>query len=96
MFPGRLGTLTHDYKRNGTTTLFAALNVTDGTVLADFKQQHRHKEWLSFLKTIDQTHPDVEIHIICDNYATHKHEKVQRWLKRNRRFHLHFTPTSSS
>jgi transposase len=96
MFPGQLGTLTHDYKRNGTTTLFAALNVTDGTVLADFKQQHRHKKWLSFLKTIDQTHPDVEIHIIFDNYATHKHEKVQRWLKRHRRFHLHFTPTSSS
>ena len=96
MFPGRLGTLTHDYQRNGTTTLFAALNVTDGTVLADFKQQHRHNEWLSFLKTIDQAHPDVEIHIICDNYATHKHEKVQRWLKRHRRFHVHFTPTSSS
>jgi transposase len=97
MFPGRLGTQTHDYKRNGTTTLFAALNVLEGYVLADFKPRHRHQEWLSFLKTIDEaTPPDKELHLICDNYATHKHEKVRRWLKRHPRFHIHFTATSSS
>ena len=96
MFPGRLGTMTHDYKRNGTTTLFAALNVFDGTVLADFKPRHRHQEWLDFLKQIDETYPDVELHVICDNYATHKHEKVRRWLARHPRFHVHFTPTSGS
>ncbi len=96
MFPGRLGTLTHDYKRNGTTTLFAAMNIADGSVLADFKQRHRHQEWLDFLKTIDEAYPAGELHIICDNYATHKHEKVRRWLKRHPRFHIHFTPTSSS
>ena len=96
MFPGRLGTLTHDYKRNGTTTLFAALNIADGQLLADFKQRHRHQEWLDFLKTIDTAYPEGELHVICDNYATHKHEKVRRWLKRHPRFHIHFTPTSSS
>lgn len=72
------------------------MNVTDGTVLADLKRQHRRKEWLSFLKTSDQTHPDVEIHIKCDNYVTHKHENVQRWLKRHPRCHVQFTPSSSS
>jgi transposase len=96
LFPGRLQTLTHDYKRNGTTTLFAAMNVADGTVLGDFKPRHRHREWLDFLKTIDETFPDVELHLICDNYATHKHAKVQRWLAKHPRFHIHFTPTSSS
>ena len=96
MFPGRLQTMTHDYKRNGTTTLFAAMNVADGTVLADFKPRHRHCEWLDFLKTIDETFPDVELHIICDNYATHKHKRVRKWLARHPRFHIHFTPTSSS
>lgn len=96
MFPGRRGTLTHDYKRNGTTTLFAAMNVADGSVLADFKQRHRHQEWLSFLKTIAAAYPDRELHIICDNYATHKHENVQRWLAKHPRIHVHFTPTSSS
>ena len=97
LFPGRLGTLTHDYQRHGTTTLFAALNIADGTVLADFKPRHRHREWLDFLKTIDEaTPPDLDIHVICDNYATHKHAKVQRWLQRHPRFHVHFTPTSSS
>jgi transposase len=97
MFPGRLGTLTHDYKRNGTTTLFAAYNIAEGTVLADFKQRHRHREWLDFLQTIDEaTDPELDIHIICDNYATHKHAKVRRWLARHPRFHVHFTPTSSS
>jgi transposase len=88
--------MTHDYKRNGTTTLFAALNVFDGTVLADFKPRHRHQEWLDFLKQIDEAYPDVELHVICDNYATHKHEKVRRWLARRPRFHVHFTPTSGS
>ncbi len=96
LFPGRLGTMTHDYKRNGTTTLFAALNVADGTVLADFKSKHRHVEWLDFLKSIEEAYPDGDLHIICDNYATHKHEKVRRWLKRRLRFHIHFTPTSGS
>jgi transposase len=96
IFPGRLETMTHDYKRNGTTTLFAALNVADGTVLGDFKPRHRHQEWLDFLKTIDETFPEMELHIVCDNYATHKHERVQRWLKRHPRFHVHFTPTSGS
>ena len=97
LFPGRLETRTHDYKRNGTTTLFAALNVLEGHVLADFKPRHRHQESLDFLKTIDAaTPPDKQLHLICDNYATHKHEKVRRWLKRHPRFHIHFTPTSSS
>ncbi|MEZ5941266.1 MAG: IS630 family transposase [Planctomycetaceae bacterium] len=96
MFPGRLGTLTHDYKRNGTTTLFAAMNIADGSVLADFKQRHRHQEWLDFLKTINAAYPEGELHIICDNDATHKHEKVRRWLQRHPRFHVHLTPTSSS
>lgn len=97
LFPGRLETRTHDYKRNGTTTLFAALDVLEGHVLADFKPRHRHQEWLDFLKTIDAAMPaDRELHLICDNYATHKHAKVQRWLKRHPRFHVHFTPTSSS
>jgi transposase len=97
MFPGRLGTLTHDYQRHGTTTLFAALNVADGTVLADFKPRHRHQEWLDFLKTIEAAvEPELDIHIICDNYGTHKHDKVQRWLARHPRIQVHFTPTSSS
>ncbi|HQX48401.1 MAG TPA: IS630 family transposase [Planctomycetaceae bacterium] len=96
MFPGRLKTMTHDYKRNGTTTLFAAMNVVDGTVLADFKPRHRHREWLDFLKTIDATYPTTELHIICDNYATHKHDRVKKWLAKRPRIHIHFTPTSSS
>lgn len=82
MFPGRLQTMTHDYKRNGTTTLFAAMNMADGTVLADFKPRHRHREWLDFLKTIDETFPDVELHIICDNYSTHKHARVHQVRRR--------------
>ena len=97
IFPGRLGTMTHDYKRNGTTTLFAALNVADGVVIADCMKRHRHQEWIKFLKRIDEsTPPDLDLHLIVDNYATHKHAKVQRWLKRHPRFHVHFTPTSSS
>ena len=94
---GRAGTMTHDYKRNGTATLFAALNTLDGKVIAMCDDRHRHQEWLRFLKVIDEiTPPDKALHIILDNYATHKHPKVQKWLARHPRFHLHFTPTSSS
>jgi transposase len=94
---GRCGTMTHDYKRNGTATLFAALNVADGTVISMCDDRHRHQEWLQFLRVIDQVTPGGKaLHLIADNYATHKHAKVQRWLKRHPRFHVHFTPTSSS
>jgi transposase len=97
LFPGRLGTMTHDYKRNGTTTLFAALSVTDGTLISQCQPRHRHQEWIKFLKTIDrETIPEYDLHLIVDNYATHKHPKVKAWLKRHPRFHIHFTPTSSS
>jgi transposase len=97
MHPGRLGTMTHDYKRHGTTTLFAALLVEDGLVIDKCLPRHRHQEWLKFLKHIDaSTDPDRELHLIVDNYATHKHPKVKRWLARHPRFHMHFTPTSSS
>ena len=94
---GRSGTLTHDYKRNGTTTLFAALNILDGSVIGTCMLKHRHQEWIRFLNQIKRAVPqDKQIHIICDNYATHKHEKVVNWLKRNKRFQMHFTPTSAS
>lgn len=94
---GRGATMTHDYKRNGTTTLFAALNTRNGEVMGMCMQKHRHQEWLRFLRNIHQvTPPDKQVHIICDNYATHKHTAVQRWLSRNQRFHVHFTPTSAS
>lgn len=94
---GRCGTMTHDYKRNGTATLFAALNVADGTVISMCDDRHRHQEWLRFLRVIDDVTPaEKEVHLIADNYATHKHEKVQRWLARHPRFHVHFTPTGSS
>jgi transposase len=94
---GRCGTMTHDYKRNGTATLFAAMNTLDGTVISMCDDQHRHQEWLKFLRVIDQVTPSSqEIHLIADNYATHKHPKVQRWLARHQRFHVYFTPTSSS
>lgn len=94
---GRCGTMTHDYKRHGTTTLFAALNVAEGKVISTCLPRHRHTEWLQFLRLIDdQTPKDKPLHLIADNYATHKHPKVQRWLKRHPRFHMHFTPTSSS
>lgn len=97
MYKGRGGTLTHDYKRNGTTTLFAALNVMDGTVLSTCLPRHRHQEWLKFLKQIDAATPgDQELHLIVDNYGTHKHPRVLSWLRRHARFHIHFTPTSSS
>src|SRR2546423_6461734 len=94
---GRCGTMTHDYKRNGTATLFAALNTLDGTVITMCDDRHRHQEWLKFLRVIDDVNPGRgEIHLIADNYATHKHPKVQKWLARHPRFHMHFTPTSSS
>jgi len=97
IYPGRCGTMTHDYKRNGTTTLFAALNVLEGLVIGTCMPRHRHQEWIKFLVQIDNsTPPDVDLHLIADNYATHKHPKVQRWLKRHPRFHMHFIPTSSS
>jgi transposase len=97
IYPGRCGTMTHDYKRNGTTTLFAALNVLEGLVIGNCMPRHRHQEWIKFLAQIDtSTPPDVDLHLIADNYATHKHPKVLSWLKRHPRFHMHFIPTSSS
>ncbi|HEY2469253.1 MAG TPA: IS630 family transposase [Terracidiphilus sp.] len=94
---GHCGTMTHDYKRNGTATLFAALNTLDGTVISMCDDRHRHQEWLKFLKVIEDVTPTgQEIHLIADNYATHKHPKVQKWLARHQRFHIYFTPTSSS
>jgi transposase len=89
--------MTHDYKRNGTTTLFAALNIARGEVYGLCQQKHRHQEWLRFLRIIDQTVPvGKEIHPICDNCSTHKHERVERWLEKHKRFHVRFTPTSAS
>lgn len=97
MVKGRGATMTHDYKRNGTTTLFAALNVLTGEVTGRCFDRHRHEEFLKFLKVIDAEVPKGQaVHLILDNYSTHKHAEVQRWLKRHKRFHLHFTPTSSS
>ena len=97
MKKGRAATMTHDYKRNGTTTLFAALNVLDGQVIAQCQQRHRHIEWLKFLRQIERETPaDKELHLIADNYATHKHPAVQRWLAKRPRIHMHFTPTSAS
>jgi transposase len=94
---GRADTMTHDYVRNGTTTLFAALNVAEGKLIGTCMAKHRHQEWLKFLRLIDhQTPHDLELHIIADNYATHKHPKVKTWLAKHPRFHMHFTPTSSS
>jgi transposase len=97
LFPGRLKTMTHDYKRNGTTTLFAAIELAEGRIIAECMPRHRHQEWLKFLKKIDtETPAGLDLHLIVDNYATHKHPKVQSWLKRHKRFHMHFIPTSSS
>ena len=94
---GRAATMTHDYKRNGTTTLFAALNVLDGQVIGQCQQRHTHAEWLKFLKKIDRETPkDKTLHLIADNYATHKHPVVQEWLAKHPRFVMHFTPTSAS
>jgi len=97
IIPGRCGTMTHDYKRNGTTTLFAAIDMAQGKVIASCMPRHRHQEWIKFLKQIDaETAKEMELHLIVDNYATHKHPKVKAWLKRHKRFHVHFIPTSSS
>jgi len=97
MKKGRCGTMTHDYVRHGTTTLFAALDVLEGKVIGGCFQRHRHEEFLKFLRQIDRETPlELALHLIVDNYGTHKHPRVQRWLARHRRFHLHFTPTSSS
>jgi transposase len=95
--PGRAGTMTHDYKRNGTTTLFAALNVLTGNVIGKCFARHRHDEFLRFLRIVDTQVPRrLQIHMILDNYGTHTHPDVQAWLAKHPRFHLHFTPTSSS
>ncbi len=94
---GRRGTMTHDYKRNGTTTLFAALSMLDGKVIGDCLPRHRHQEFIRFLKLVDsKTPPGTDLHLIVDNYGTHKHPRVHSWLRRHPRFHLHFIPTSSS
>jgi len=94
---GRCGTMTHDYKRNGTTTLFAALSMLDGKVIGDCMARHRHQEFIRFLKKIDGEAPaGMDLHLIVDNYGTHKHPRVKSWIRRHPRFHLHFIPTSSS
>ena len=94
---GRCGTMTHDYKRNGTTTLFAALSMLDGKVIGDCMPRHRHHELIRFLKKIDKETPfGFDLHLIVDNYCTHKHPQVKSWLKSHPRFYLHFTPTSAS
>lgn len=97
MTKGRAATMTHDYKRNGTTTLFAALDVLTGKVIGQCLPRHRHEEFLKFLRKIERETPKgLQVHLICDNYATHKHPDVNAWLSKHRRFHMHFTPTSSS
>ena len=97
MKPGRAGTMTHDYKRNGTTTLFAALNVLDGTIIGRNMKRHRHQEFIRFLNEVDaQVTKRKAIHAIVDNYATHKHPKVRQWLVKHPRWTFHFTPTSAS
>ncbi len=97
MKKGRCGTQTHDYKRNGTTTLFVALSMLDGKVIGDCMPRHRHQEFIRFLKKIDNETPaGLDLHLIVDNYGTHKHPRVKSWLRRHPRFHLHFIPTSSS
>lgn len=94
---GRCGTMTHDYVRHGTTTLFAAIELAKGRLIAACMKQHRHQEWIKFLKLIDtQTPANLDLHLIVDNYSTHKHIRVKSWLKRHPRFHIHFIPTSSS
>jgi len=97
MKPGRCGTMTHDYKRHGTTTLFAALNVLDGTVIGECLPRHRQDEFLRFLRRLDRATPKhLDIHLILDNYSTHKTPRVEQWFAQHPRFHRHFTPTSSS
>jgi transposase len=100
MLPMGLGYVegvTHDYVRHGTTTLFAALDIANGSVITQCKPKHRHQEFLAFLRHVDAQVPStLDVHLICDNYATHKHPRVRAWLARRARFHLHFTPTYSS
>ena len=97
MKKGRAGTMTHDFKRNGTTTLFAALDVLTGSIIGECLPRHRNQEFLKFLRKIDSQVPeDLEIHMILDNYSTHKHANIKAWLAKHPRFHFHFTPTSSS
>lgn len=97
MKKGRAGTWTHDYKRHGVTTLFAALDVATGKVIGQCMKQHRHQEWLKFLRSIDRATPKgLDLHLIADNYAAHKHPAVKAWLAKHPRFHMHFTPTSAS
>jgi transposase len=97
MKKGRCGTMTHDYKRHGTTTLFAALNILDGTVIGSCKKKHRHEEFLAFLKELDRKTPkELSLHLVLDNYGTHKHANVRAWLADHERFVLHFVPTSCS
>src|SRR6202023_3376004 len=95
--PGKCGTMTHDYKRNGTTTLFAALNILDGTVIGRCMNKHRHQEFIRFLNSVDRAVPSGKlIHAVIDNYATHKHPNVLKWLAAHPRWTFHFTPTSAS
>ncbi len=96
MQPGQIERRTHDYKRHGTTTLFAALEIATGQVTAAVKPRHRHQEFLAFLRQLDRTYPDQELHLVMDNYATHKTPEVKDWLARHKNFHVHFTPTSAS
>jgi transposase len=97
MYPGRCGTYTHDYVRHGTTNLFAALELAEGRLIGACMPRHRHQEWIKFLRLIDaETPAELDLHLIVDNYATHKHPQVQRWLQRHPRFQVHFIPTSSS
>ena len=94
---GRCGTMTHDYKRHGTTTLFAGMNVADGSIISTFMPTHNHQDWIRFLQLIHkQTPTDKDVHLILDNYSAHKTREVKAWLAKHPRFHLHFTPTSSS
>ena len=94
---GRCGTMTHDYKRNGTTSLFAALEVLQGKVIGECYERHRHQEFLKFLRRLDQEFPgEIRLHLVMDNYGTHKHPRVQAWMTRHPRFITHFVPTSSS
>jgi len=97
MKKGRAGTMTHDYKRHGTTTLFAALDIATGKVVHDCLPRHRHQEFLSFMRKVERSvEPGLDIHVIVDNYATHKHPRVRQWLKQHPRVQFHFVPTSSS
>ena len=96
MRPGQIERQTYDYKRNGTTTLFAALEIATGKVVQACKPRHRHQEFLAFLKQVARAYPRVQLHVVADNYATHKHPKVKAWLAKNPRIHMHYTPTSGS